>query len=132
MQRKSRGTPIDKQIGNRLRQLRIDRGLTQSALGKALGITFQQIQKYEMGTNAIASSRMPALCKALAINSDELYKLDVQIESVGTVKVAAMKTALRLEKLKNNQRGIVNSLIEVFERENDDRKSNGNGRTVER
>ncbi|MHB8285507.1 MAG: helix-turn-helix domain-containing protein, partial [Caulobacteraceae bacterium] len=43
--------PIDIAVGLRLRTLRKSKGMSQEQLGKALGITFQQIQKYERGTN---------------------------------------------------------------------------------
>ena len=44
---------------------RVKLGLSQTDLGKALGVTFQQIQKYEHGTNAAASTRIADLCRAL-------------------------------------------------------------------
>lgn len=49
---------IDVQIGHRLRELRIRRGLSQEALGDMLGISFQQVQKYEKGSNRLAGSTM--------------------------------------------------------------------------
>ena len=45
-------------IGRRLREARLSRGLSQTALGKRVGVTFQQIQKYEKGANRIGGSRM--------------------------------------------------------------------------
>ena len=50
--------PIDVHVGQRLRQARKQAGLSQTALGRALGITFQQIQKYENGSNRLGSSRL--------------------------------------------------------------------------
>ena len=47
---------IDKKIGSVIRMQRVKLGLSQTELGKALGVTFQQIQKYERGTNAVAST----------------------------------------------------------------------------
>ena len=52
--------PIDKTLGNNLRFLRLMRGLTQSEVGKILGVTFQQVQKYEQGNNRISAR---TLCK---------------------------------------------------------------------
>jgi transcriptional regulator with XRE-family HTH domain len=111
-----RNTPYDKKIGNRLRQLRLNKGLSQTDLGMALGVTFQQIQKYETGANAIASTRMPALCKALGIDSNELYKIN-GVEELN-IRVTTFRTALRLEKLPSHQRTVINNLIEAFEKEN--------------
>lgn len=50
--------PVDKMVGERVRMARIAKDLSQSALGKALGVTFQQIQKYENGINRIAPGRL--------------------------------------------------------------------------
>lgn len=71
--KRRRGTPIDKIIGARLRAIRTDRGMSQDALGLKVGISFQQIQKYESGINAIASTHMPALCAALRIKPNDLF-----------------------------------------------------------
>ena len=49
---------IDKYVGERLRSQRIQHGLSQQALGEMVGITFQQIQKYEKAANRIAASRL--------------------------------------------------------------------------
>ena len=50
--------PVDKHVGSRLRTRRTILGMSQEALGDAVGITFQQIQKYEKGLNRIGSSRL--------------------------------------------------------------------------
>jgi transcriptional regulator with XRE-family HTH domain len=50
---------IDKKIGSVIRMQRVKLGMSQGELGKGLGVTFQQIQKYENGTNAVASTRIP-------------------------------------------------------------------------
>ncbi len=56
--------PVDVFVGNKLREKRIMLGLSQDAVGKMLGISFQQIQKYERGANRIASSRLYEFSKA--------------------------------------------------------------------
>lgn len=48
----------DIRLGRRLREARVSRGLSQSALAKRLGITFQQVQKYESGSNRVGGSRL--------------------------------------------------------------------------
>ncbi len=52
------GSPIDKQIGRNLYELRQYAGLSQSSIADKLGITFQQYQKYENGSNRLSSSRL--------------------------------------------------------------------------
>ena len=59
--------PIDVHVGSRVRLRRILLGMSQSKLGDALGLTFQQIQKYERGANRIASSRIYKLSKILDV-----------------------------------------------------------------
>lgn len=51
-------TPVDAHVGSRMRLRRRMLGLSQEKLGEALGITFQQVQKYERGTNRIGASRL--------------------------------------------------------------------------
>jgi transcriptional regulator with XRE-family HTH domain len=48
----------DRHVGNRVRMRRKMQGMTQQKLGRALGLTFQQVQKYEKGTNRIGASRL--------------------------------------------------------------------------
>ena len=55
---KPKATEIDARIGRRLRELRSEERVSQSALGEALGVSFQQIQKYEAGTDRISASRL--------------------------------------------------------------------------
>ncbi len=59
--------PIDIHVGSRVRLRRTMQGMSQEKLGNALGITFQQIQKYEKGTNRIGASRMQQISSALKV-----------------------------------------------------------------
>jgi len=56
---------FDAQLGARLRLLRIAAGVSQTGLGETLNVSFQQIQKYEQGTNRIAASRLRPIANAL-------------------------------------------------------------------
>jgi transcriptional regulator with XRE-family HTH domain len=66
------------EVGANLRQYRIRAGLSQESLGAKVGVTFQQVQKYEKGTNAIATARLPAICQALNISPNDLYGVALQ------------------------------------------------------
>ena len=57
--------PIDKHVGSRVRMRRMLLGLSQEKLGEALGVTFQQVQKYEKGMNRIGASRLQDIAKIL-------------------------------------------------------------------
>jgi transcriptional regulator with XRE-family HTH domain len=59
--------PVDIHVGKRIRMRRKILGLSQDDLGKAVGVTFQQVQKYERGTNRVGSSRLYELSKVLGV-----------------------------------------------------------------
>jgi transcriptional regulator with XRE-family HTH domain len=65
--KKSTGT-IDKEIGSRMRMRRMLIGMSQEKLGEMLGLTFQQVQKYEKGTNRISVSRMIDIANVLGVD----------------------------------------------------------------
>lgn len=65
---------FDVDIGTRIRVARLARGLSQGELGAAVGVTFQQIQKYEKGANRIAGSRVLKICAALGITVEQIFK----------------------------------------------------------
>lgn len=60
--------PVDIHVGHRLRQCRTLLGLSQEKLGEAVGLTFQQIQKYERGANRIGASRLFQLAQILGVS----------------------------------------------------------------
>jgi transcriptional regulator with XRE-family HTH domain len=59
--------PIDKHVGSRVRMRRLMLGMSQEKLGDALGLTFQQVQKYEKGTNRIGASRLQHISRILQV-----------------------------------------------------------------
>ncbi len=59
--------PVDVHVGKRLRQKRTIMGMSQEALGKAIGVTFQQIQKYERGINRMGASRLYHFARLLSV-----------------------------------------------------------------
>ena len=64
---------IDKEIGFRIRKYRTSKGLTQSDLAEHLGISFQQVQKYELGHNRIAASKLYSISQALGVSPDAFF-----------------------------------------------------------
>ena len=89
---------IDKKIGSVIRMQRVKLGLSQTDLGNALGVTFQQIQKYENGTNAVASTRIADLCRALEMTPNDLFGVSSKIDAdVSKLTSWTMKTALKLQ-----------------------------------
>ena len=72
---KSPKTPnaIDVAVGHNVRIRRLTRGLSQSQLGKRIGVTFQQIQKYEKGTNRIGGGRLVRIAETLGVPVRTLF-----------------------------------------------------------
>ena len=66
MAKKSPG-PIDRRVGARARMRRLMLGMSQEALARGLGITFQQVQKYESGTNRISASRLQHMAEIMQV-----------------------------------------------------------------
>ena len=66
-------TPDDVAIGARVRALRLARNMSQEKLAAACGITFQQIQKYEKGTNRLSGSRMMQIAQILDVEVTDLF-----------------------------------------------------------
>ena len=65
--------PIDRHVGMRIRMQRMVRGLSQTELGKAVGVTFQQMQKYEKGANRVSASRLQQIANVLKVAPDFFF-----------------------------------------------------------
>lgn len=66
--------PVDKHVGSRVRMRRIMLGMSQEKLGEALGLTFQQVQKYEKGTNRVGASRIQQISEILQVPVSFLFE----------------------------------------------------------
>jgi transcriptional regulator with XRE-family HTH domain len=66
--------PVDRHVGSRVRMRRIMLGMSQEKLGEGLGLTFQQIQKYEKGTNRIGASRIQQISEILRVPVSFLFE----------------------------------------------------------
>jgi transcriptional regulator with XRE-family HTH domain len=71
---KKQANPIDAQVGNRVRIRRMLIGMSQERLGDLLGLTFQQVQKYEKGVNRIGAGRLFEVAKILGVPIDFFYE----------------------------------------------------------
>lgn len=67
MMAKKSPNPTDKYVGSRVRMRRLMLGMSQEKLGERLGLTFQQVQKYEKGTNRIGASRLQQIAQILQV-----------------------------------------------------------------
>jgi transcriptional regulator with XRE-family HTH domain len=71
---KKQANPIDVQVGNRVRIRRMLIGMSQERLGDLLGLTFQQVQKYEKGVNRIGAGRLFEMSRILNVPVDFFYE----------------------------------------------------------
>jgi transcriptional regulator with XRE-family HTH domain len=67
-------SPADAYIGVRMREGRRVRGMTQGELAQVLGVSFQQIQKYETGANRVSAARLFEICEALDVSLASMFE----------------------------------------------------------
>ena len=78
-----RANPIDVHVGGRVRLRRMLLGMSQEKLGERLGLTFQQVQKYEKGVNRIGASRLFELANVLGVNVQFFYDEAPELGTAG-------------------------------------------------
>src|ERR1700733_9094915 len=71
---KKQANPVDAQVGNRIRLRRMLVGMSQERLGELLGLTFQQVQKYEKGVNRIGAGRLFQVAQILGVPISYFYE----------------------------------------------------------
>src|SRR5579885_1452671 len=75
--------PIDKHVGSRVRMRRMMLNMSQERLGDALGLTFQQVQKYEKGTNRIGASRLQQIAHILQVPVEFFFEGGPELAGAG-------------------------------------------------
>jgi transcriptional regulator with XRE-family HTH domain len=80
---------VDKAVGARVREIRKLRGISQSSLASALGVTFQQVQKYEKGSNRLSASMMVKTAAVLGVSVSELVG-EIRQEAAGAIELIAV------------------------------------------
>lgn len=85
--------PVDTHVGAKVKSRRLMLGLSQEELAKSIGLTFQQVQKYERGTNRISVSRLTEISRALKVPIDYFLEgcASVVLGTGGGVKKTAMR-----------------------------------------
>jgi transcriptional regulator with XRE-family HTH domain len=94
-------TPLerDHEIGAAIRRIRNIRGLSQTELGEKVGVTFQQIQKYERGANRVASSRLQRIAAALDVPMSTFFPEAPPSDSSELLSDAALQLAVIYDRL---------------------------------
>jgi transcriptional regulator with XRE-family HTH domain len=89
--------PKDVEVGRRVRAFRLNKGLSQEKLGDELGITFQQVQKYEKGVNRIGAGRLQRIAEILEVPVSEFFAGSSSVPSGGNLyELVDTAAALRL------------------------------------
>ena len=104
--------PIDAHVGKRIRMRRSFLNISQEKLAELIGVTFQQIQKYEHGRNAVASTRIADLCRALEITPNDLFGVSSKIDAeVSKLSSWTMKLALKLQDASPTMRHAIDAML---------------------
>lgn len=82
--------PVDVAIGGRVRERREARRMTQDGLAKAVGVTFQQVQKYERGVNRIAAARLIQMAAALETAVADLVGETIDGDSAKVTRIRSL------------------------------------------
>jgi transcriptional regulator with XRE-family HTH domain len=82
---------VDAQVGQLIRAQRVALGMPQTALAKKLGLTFQQLQKYEKGTNRVSASRLLQIAEALEVDPHAFLPRNGDTNSDDTEAASLMK-----------------------------------------
>jgi transcriptional regulator with XRE-family HTH domain len=105
----------DETVARNLRRFRVARGLSQTELGNAVGVTFQQIQKYEKAKNAVAPGRLRQMCEILGVAPAELFGDQPRIdgEPIPQMTRWSYRTLIALNKIRSERvRRSIGALIE--------------------
>lgn len=117
--RTKRPKPTDKHVGARLRIRRLMLGISQTRLGDAVGLTFQQIQKYEKGRNRISASRMQQFAEVLDVPLSFFFEGAPQPEVTGarTIAKGAVTPAYLMDFLASREgQDFIKAFVQIKER----------------
>ena len=117
MRTKGGGNPIDLLVGSRIRMFRKGRKMSQAQLGKKLGVTFQQVQKYENGKNRVGASRLQMISTALDVPVGQLFTDTVGTNRTSAKPLAFDPQALRIAEAftRLNDKALRNSILDMVE-----------------
>ena len=140
-QKSDKPNPIDVQVGSRVRLRRNMLGLSQEKLGTAIGLTFQQVQKYERGANRIGASRLHELSRVLDVpvsfffdgaTGPKVAAGNVN-EALGLIRTAgALRLVRAFEHMPAEARGHFLALVELVGSGGSSRKPAKTGRRARR
>jgi transcriptional regulator with XRE-family HTH domain len=110
---------IDREVGRQVRLIRLQNKMTQYALADHLGISFQQMQKYETGQNRISASRLFAISQIFACSPDVFFCMlrndsnPQCINDLEAVEIAARISQIKTPKLRKHLKETANVLFKI-------------------
>ncbi|MBA83365.1 helix-turn-helix domain-containing protein [Thalassobius sp. S69A] len=109
--------PVDEHVGKKLKNLRVLRGLTQTDVAKGLDISFQQVQKYELGRNRISASKLFEISRILDVPPSYFFDGLNEVEETGgpvldeeTARIASVISKITDERLKTQIRSFIDAV----------------------
>ncbi|CUH66357.1 putative transcriptional regulator [Thalassovita gelatinovora] len=109
--------PVDIHVGKKLKNLRVLRGLTQTDVAKGLSISFQQVQKYELGRNRISASKLFEIANILNVppsyffdGLDQTADESTPVIDEETARIASVFSKIKDERLKSQIRSFVDAV----------------------
>ena len=109
--------PVDIHVGKKLKQLRVLRGMTQTDVANGLNISFQQVQKYELGRNRISASRLFELSGILDVPPSYFFEgFDEAADNKNSAiddeatKIASMVSRIKDDRLRSQIRNFITEL----------------------
>ena len=114
-------TETDRLIGSRIAALRAAQGLSQTALGNALGVSFQQIQKYEKRRNRVGAGRLQAIADVMNVPAESFFtnlpapadakvRTEILFNDPRVMELVLAFTSISRDKTRNNVLSIVKAL----------------------
>jgi transcriptional regulator with XRE-family HTH domain len=112
-----RPDPVDVEVGHRIRIERLARGLSQTALANQLGVTFQQVQKYEKGTNRVGAGRLHLIASELKVPVTYFFQAEQQHGEVDSLLYLNSPSSIRMVKAfaKIKSQKVKKGLLELAE-----------------
>ncbi|MFN4185399.1 MAG: helix-turn-helix domain-containing protein [Hyphomonas sp.] len=99
----SDATQVDRQVGERMRRRRILLGLTQDQVADALGISYQQIQKYETGANRISAGRLAQIAEVLEVLPGWFFGIPEAADAPGSSSRAVIELVRNFSRIEDDR-----------------------------
>ena len=124
---KDHAHPIDKTVGANIRRIREMLGMSQERLAEPIGVTFQQVQKYEKGANRVSASKLYLIATLLRVDITDFFvgleDIKTNVTNLPRFSAEAMRLATDFQKIKSAKarqsiHNVIRAVINVSEQDN--------------